>query len=128
MNSPLLGMPFVKKMILYYIFTKICFALPDFTLNLNNISSSKSEQGNLTMATISKITILPNQQEIIECKLDKTHRSLQSIIGIIEPSLIFERKSGLCVMSSISKTDSNFRTKNGIINSQPYNVTVSPQT
>ena len=31
-------------------------------------------------------------------------------------------------MSSISKIDSNFRTKIGIVNLQPYKITLSPQT
>ena len=80
------------------------------------------------MSTIPKITVLPNQQEVIECKLEKLHPSLQNVIGIIEPSLLFERKTGLCVMSSISRIDSTFRTKIVIINLQPYKITVSPQT
>ena len=60
--------------------------LPDFTLSLKNISSSNLVQRNIVLANISKITVLPYQQEIIECKLEKTHPSLQNIIGIIEPS------------------------------------------
>ena len=101
--------------------------LPDITLSLNNISSSKSVLRKIVLANISKITILPNQQEIIECKLDKTHPSLENIIGIIEPSLLFELKSGLCVIYSISKNDSSFWSKIGI-NLQPYKITVSPLT
>ena len=94
MNSPLLGMPFFKKNDIILHPHKGLLYLPDITLSLNNISSSKSVLRKTVLTNISKITILPNQQEIIECKLEKTHPSLQNIFGIIEPSLVFEQKSG----------------------------------
>ena len=128
LNSPLLGMPFFKKNDIILHPHKGLLYLPDITLSLNNVSSSKPIKRNIVLSTISKITVLPNQQAAIECKLEKLHPSLQNVIGIIEPSLLFERKTGLCVLSSISRIDSTFRTKIGIINLMPYKITVSPQT
>ena len=66
MNSPLLGMPFFKKSDIILHPHKGLLYLPDITLSLNNVSSSKPIQRNIVLSTISKITVLPNQQAAIE--------------------------------------------------------------
>ena len=75
MNSPFLGMPFSKKNDIILHPHKSLLYLPDITLSLNNTSSSKSVLNTLVLVNISKITILPNQQEKLNVNLKKpTHQ------------------------------------------------------
>ena len=78
--------------------------------------------------TVSKITIHPNQQEIIECELISPDKAYEYASGLIEPSIQFESKSGLCIMSSFSKLDRNCRTHIGIMNINPNKITITAKT
>ena len=57
--------------------------LPDITLSLNNTSSSKSVLRNLVLANISKITILPNQQEILNVNLKKRTHHYKMLLELL---------------------------------------------
>ena len=45
------------------------------------------------------------RQELVDCELTDCDDSVKERIGIIEPTAMFEKKTGLCVMSSLSQID-----------------------
>ena len=92
--------------------------LPDYTFTIPQ-KNSKTITKKYVLENVSRVSIAANQQEILECKLQKENRHLENAIGIIEPSTKFEQKTGLCLMSSISKVDNNLNTKVGVINLLP---------
>ena len=68
---------------------------PDFTFQLNEI----------TLKTTRKIQIHPNSQEVLQCY--PSNDLPDGIVGIIDPNPRFERKTGLCMTSSLSKITHN---------------------
>ena len=64
----------------------------------------------------------------MDCEITDSDDCVKESIGIIERSVMFEKKTGLCVMSSLSKIDSLGRKKIGIINRMPTKTTISART
>ena len=84
---------------------------PDFTFQLNEITSIDGSPRKIyskhkfTLKTTQKIQIHPNLQEVLQCY---TSNDLpDGIVGIIDPNPRFERKTGLCMTSSLSKITHN---------------------
>ena len=126
MTSTLLGLPFFRKNNIVIHPLKGLLCLPELTISLalsrkydRKLSKQKISH------TFSKITIHPNQQEIIECELINPDKAYEYASGLIEPSIQFESKSGLCIMPSISKLDGNCRTYFGIMNLNPNKIKIT---
>ena len=92
-----LGLPFFRKnKIVKHPFKGLLY-LPELIISLAVSTNfhrklSKSQ----ILHTVSKITIHPNQQEIIDCELINPDRAYEYASGLIEPSIQFESRSGLC--------------------------------
>ena len=108
MTSTLLGLPFFRKNnIVIHPFKGLLY-LPELIISLAlSTKYDKKLSKSRILHTISKITIHPYQQEIIECELINPDKAYEYVSGLIEPSIQFESKSGLCIMSSISRLDGN---------------------
>ena len=83
---------------------------PDFTFQLNGITSIDGSPRKIYSKQIyfendPKIQIHPNSQEVLQCY--PTNDLPDGIVGIIDPNPGFERKTGLCVTSSLSKITQN---------------------
>ena len=127
LNSTLLGMPFFKNHEIVFHPSKGLLYLPDYTFTIPQ-KNSKTITKKYVLENVSRVSIAANQQEILDCKLQKENRHLENAIGIIEPSTKFEQKTGLCFMSTISKVDNNLNTKVGVINLLPHKVTIPQST
>ena len=82
--------------------------LPDITLLINKIQphpTKKEAKPQYTVRTFEKITIVPNQQTTLKCGLI-SKKIFTDVLGILEPKLSSEEKTGLCILSSLSRTDS----------------------
>ena len=127
MSTAILGNPFFIKNQIVIDPSKKLLYFPDVTLSLNSIGNQGNSRQQV-LITVSKITLKPNYQDIVEVSILKPDIAFKNAIGIIEPSSLFEKKSSLCVTSSINKLDSQRRTKIGILNLNPFTVTISPRT
>ena len=129
LNSTLLGMPFFKNQEIVFHPSKGLLYLPDYTFTIPQ-KNTKTITKKYILESVSRMSIAANQQKILECKLHNENAigHLGNAIGIIEPSTKFEQKTGLCLMSSISKVDSNLKTKLRVINLLPHSVTIPPNT
>ena len=125
MTSPLLGNPFFKKNNIVLHPHRGLLYLPDLTLGLKDSKSNRSGKRTFVLCTQNKFTLNSNQQEVVDCEITDCDNWVKESIGIIEPSVMFEKKTGLCVMSSLSKIDSLGRAKIGIINLMPTKTTIS---
>ena len=129
LNSTLLGMHFFKNHEIVVHPNKGLRYLPDYTFTIPR-KNTKTIAEKYILENVSRISIAANQQEILECKLPNENAigHLGNAIRINDPSTKFEQKTGLCFMSSISKVDSNLKTKVGVINLLPHSVTIPPNT
>ena len=83
--------------------------LSDITIQFNEVQphpTEKEAKPQYTVKTLEKITIVPNQQTTVKCGLI-SKKIFTDVCGIAEPKLSFEDKTGLCIQSSLSRTDSN---------------------
>ena len=127
MSTAILGNPFFIKNQIVIDPSKKLLYFPDVTLSLNSIGNQKNSRQQV-LITVSKTTLKPNYQDIVEVSILKPYIAFNNAIGIIEPSSLFEKKSSLCVTSSINKLDPQRRTIIGILNLNPFTVTISPRT
>ena len=127
MSTAILGNPFFIKNRIVIDPSKKLLYFPDVTLSLNSIGHQVNPRQQVVI-TVSKITLKPNHQDIVEVSFFKPDIAFKNAIGIIEPSSLFEKKSSLCVTSSINKLDNHQRTKIGILNLNPFTVTINPRT
>ena len=83
--------------------------LPELTLQLNEISTQidKSGKPQYTIRTIERCVIAPNQQAILNCNVQMKSKRFADVCGIVEPKVSFEKRTGLCITSSLSRTDSD---------------------
>ena len=72
---------------------------------------------------MKKLTIPPDCQELTQCDLTD-HPEMKNKTGVVEPSIKFEGKTGLCITSSLSRIDENGLTTIAAINVQPYMITI----
>ena len=109
---------------------------PDMTVQLNEISQ---EDGNIKKVygkntypvhTAKKIVIQPNEQTIVTCKVEglESTGTTNTTCGIIEPLVSFEKRTDLCVTSSISKATEDDLLPVGLINLAGNPVTINPKT
>ena len=125
MSTAILGNPFFIKSRIVIDPSKKLLYFPDVTLSLNSIGHQVNPRQQVVI-TVSKITLEPNHQDIVEVSIFKPDIAFKNAIGIIESSSLFEKKSCLCVTSSKNKLDNHQRTKIGIINLNPFTVTINP--
>jgi hypothetical protein len=122
LNSAILGIPFFRNNGILIDLAKKRLKCPDFTLQINQIvhkdgSPKKVYPKNMfPVATISKHVIEPNEQVVIFCKIDANKEKDTNLSGIIEPSIPFEKRTELCVTSSLSKSDERGYFPVGILN------------
>ena len=128
MNSPLLGNPFFKKDNIALHPHRGLSYLSDFTLGLNDCKSNRTGKKLLILFTQKKSTLKSNHPEIVHCQITDFDDSVKESIGINESCVMFEKKTGLCFMSSISNIDAVGKTKIGIINLMPSKTTISART
>ena len=109
MNSIILGNPFFNNNSMKLYPKENLMKLPDITLQLNEIQPNRTEKQakpQYAMQTLERIMIAPNQQTTPRCGLI-TNKILTDVCGILGPKLSFEDKTGLCITSSLSRTDPN---------------------
>ena len=128
MSSPILGNRFFVKIDIIIHPSKKLLKFPDFALRINSLNSRNKNlsQKNLVLETISKTVLKSNQQEIIEVQLAKPDISYKLRYGSIDPSILIEKKKSLCLMSSMNRLAVG--TAVGVINLNPYPVTISAKT
>ena len=100
--------------------------LPDIALQLNEIQPNPKEKQTkpqYTVRTLEKITIASNQQTTLKCGLI-SKRIFTDVCGIVEPKLSFEDKTGLCITSSLSRTDPNGYLYLSALNLQNNEITI----
>ena len=116
----LLGLPFFRKYNIVIHPYKGLLYLPDLTISLASPIKNKKLSKSQILHTVSKTTIHPSQQEIIECELISPDRAYEYTSGLIEPSIQFERKLStlLSLIIHVSNKRSIRKTyKNSIISS-----------
>ena len=109
---------------------------PDMTVQLNAIlqdgGNIKKVYGKNTypVHTTRKIVIKPNTQTIVMCKVEglESTGTTNATCGIIEPLVSFEKRTDLCVTSSISKATEEDLLPVGLINLAGNPVTINPKT
>ena len=111
MNRPILGLPFYEKYNMSIDVKNRKLHAPDFTFQLNEITSIDGSPRKIyskhkfTLKTTQKIQIHPNSQEVLQRY--PSNDLPDGIVGIIDPNPRFERKTGLCMTSSLSKITHN---------------------
>ena len=83
--------------------------LPDITLQLNEVqphATEKEPKPQYTVRTLENITIVPNQQTTFKCGV-RSKKIFTDIGGVVEPKPGVEDNLGLCITSSLSRTDSS---------------------
>ena len=106
MSTAILGNPFFIKDQIVIDPSKKLLYFPDVTLRLNSIGNKENSKQQV-LITVSKTTLKPNYQDIVEVSILKPDIAFNYAIEINEPSSLFEKKSSLCVTSSINKLDSH---------------------
>ena len=125
-NSIILGNPFFKNNSIELYPKENLMKLPDITLQLNEIQPNPTEKQakpQYTVRTLEKITIAPNQQTTLKCGLI-SKKIFTDVCGIVEPKLSFEDKTGLCITSSLSRTDPNGYLYLSALNLQNNEITI----
>ena len=125
-NSIILGNPFFKNNSIELYPKENLMELPDITLQLNEIQPNPKEKQakpQYTVRTLEKITIAPNQQTTLKCGLIPK-RIFTDVCGIVEPKLSFEDKTGLCITSSLSRTEPNGYLYLSALNLQNNEITI----
>jgi hypothetical protein len=128
LNSAILGIPFFKNNNILIDLAKKRLQCPDFTLQINQIVQKDGTQkkvfpkNTFPVATVSKQVIEPNEQVVIFCKIDASKEKGINLSGVIEPSIPFEKRTELCVTSSLSKSDERGYFPVGILNLSPVSL------
>ena len=73
---------------------------------------------------MEKCVIAPNQQTTLKCNLQTKNKRLADVCGIVEPKVSFEEKTGLCITSSLSRTDSEGNLYLSALNLQTNEITI----
>lgn len=133
LTNTILGVPFFKNNNIIIDLPNRRLKMPEMTLQLNEISTSKGQKkkvfskNQFTIVTSSKITLKPNSQEIILCQID--HEMNESeLCGIIEPLESFEKRTEVCVTTSLSKATEKGEFPVGILNLSPNICTIPART
>ena len=112
MNSVILGNPFFKKFHITIDPTNNLLKLPDFTVQLNEISANNGKKRTLAkkikpipILLTKKVKIRPQSQMLLECNLDPKYNYLENCTGIVVPNENIENKPHLALTSSLSKME-----------------------
>ena len=73
---------------------------------------------------MEKCVIAPNQQTTVKCNLQTKNKRLAHVCGIVERKVSFEEKTGLCITSSLSRTDSQGNLYLSALNLQTNDITI----
>ena len=73
---------------------------------------------------MEKCVIAPNQQKTLKCNLQTKNRRFADVCGIVEPKVSFEEKTGLCITSCLSRTDSQGNLYLSALNLQTKDITI----
>ena len=110
---------------------------PDMTAQMNEMLSSDGKKkkkvyprNTYPVYTSKKMVIRPNEQSIILCKIEglEEPENVVNLCGIIDPLASFEKRTDLCVTSSLSKANRDGLFPVGIINLQGTPVTLNTRT
>ena len=131
MNKPILGLPFFERNDILIDLKSRKLLLPDITLQINSVAKANGSKKTIhhknkfALKSAQKITVQPHSQEVLKCAIDK--KFSEEIIGIVEPNAGFEKSSGLCLTSSLSKLK-NSETEIALLNVTPIAITVAKDT
>ena len=131
MNKPILGLPFFERNDILIDLKSRKLLLPDITLKINSVAKANGSKktshhkNKFALKSAQKITVQPHSQEVLKCAIDK--KFSEEIIGIVEPNAGFEKSSGLCLTSSLSKLK-NSETEIALLNVTPIAITVAKDT
>ena len=103
--------------------------LPDLTIQLNELSTQSDNIGEpqYTIRTLEKCVIAPNQQTTMKFNLETKNKRLADLCGIIEPKIGFEEKTGFCITSSLSGTDSQGNLYISVFDLRINEITIPPK-
>ena len=125
-NGIILGKSFFKNNSIELHPKENLMKLQDLTLQLNEVQSNPTEKHtkpNYSVRTSEKIMIAPNQKTTLKCRL-LSKNLFTDVCGIVEPKMSFEDKTGLCITSFISRTDSNGNLFISALNLQNTEITI----
>ena len=86
--------------------------------SIKKIHKKVHKKNTYSVRTIEKVTVKPNEQTIITCRLDTGKEELPpgTLCGILDPAVAFENRTDLCVTSALVKVDEEGRIPVGLIN------------
>ena len=105
--------------------------MKDFTFQLNEITGNNGRIRRIfrkikfALRTTHKINIKPSSEEVHKGALNKSLES--ESVGIVEPNTGFEKRTGLCITSSLSRLHSS-TTSLDILNCTPNHITIPKNT
>ena len=125
-TSIILGNPFFKNNSIQLYPRKNLMRLPDLRLQLNEISTQTDKSGKpqYPIRTMEKCFSAPNQEAILKCNLQMKSKRFADVCGIVEPKVSFEEKTGLCITSPLSRTDSDGNLYLSALNLQTKEITI----
>ena len=123
MNSIILGNPFFKKNAIDISPKMNLLRLPELTIQMNSLTSNKTRQTQFKIQCAQKLVIKPNHQEIIKCKIEDKKEKFDFLSGVVTPLRKFEKKTGLCLITSLSTVE-----KGNVVSLSAINVTDHPIT
>ena len=129
MNSIILGNPFFKKHGINISPQLNILKLPELTLQLNTIgdqrTNNKPEKHLKYKIKVSKkLRVEPHCQEVVTCEIDDGFKNFDSLTGVVEPIRKFEKKTGLCVLTSLSTVQHKNKIVLSVINVKEHPITV----
>ena len=118
LKNTLIGLPFFEKNNILIDAKHRILITQDLSLHLNMIQNKAGEKQHCR--TPKKPLALYTAK--------KPHPKVRNKTGVVEPSIKFEAKTGLCITSSLSRIDENRLTTIAAINVQPYMITIPAKT
>ena len=135
LDAIILGIPFftTNKIVIDLANKRMQLPETDFTVQLNQIIRADGTKGKVykknvyPVMTNAKVTIEPNEQAFVMCYIDRKDGE-EGLCGIVEPWVHFEKRTDICVTSSLSKENEKGLFPVGMINLTGQKRTISPKT
>ena len=135
LDSIILGIPFFEKNKVVIDLANKRIQIPDvdMTIQLNQIQRKDGTKAKVYKKNVypvlahAKTVIQPNEQTILYCSID-INEGDKELCGVIEPWVSFERRTDLCVTSSISKANAKGLFPVGILNLTGQPCTIPART
>ena len=130
MNNIILGNPFFKKHGIDISPKTNLLKMPDLTIEMNSIAddrkvSSQPTKHHKYMVVNTKKTTIPScRQDVLTCKLDNKQNNFENCSGVVESISRFEKKTGLCVLTSLSCVQNNNTLQLSVINATDHPITI----